>query len=341
MRYYHDGTGLVRDEGHHTMKSEHIGFFTSYESDGRYVSLVGDAHPVFHGSVVGAIASSARAALAIEKVLPQKAKEPLNLSRPYVDQVVYDDAHALICIHAPLHAKNALPGHLFRLELLTDALGPQVLSLVDVHGDILRFYVDRAFGQRLKAGMAISLMGPSGVRMRIPSEQTSHLLVSDDDGVIDLIAIYVALKKAGNIVKWIHLGDHDNWVNILNRHDVQWEVIEKDKLSAYCQSINAQRLIVMAGVTYVKMIANIKPQLGECEVVASVKGNAQCMLKGICAQCLQWQVDPVTMERTKAVFACSWQNEPIELIDLEHLKQRQNQTRLWQKIKEFAPSHIE
>ncbi|MCD8499719.1 MAG: hypothetical protein LRY43_01025 [Gammaproteobacteria bacterium] len=61
------------------------------------------------------------------------------------------------------------------------------------------------------------------------------------------------------------------------------------------------------------------------KITASVHGQMQCMLKGVCAQCLQWQVDPDTGERTKAVFACSWQDQPIEMIDIDHLAVREKQ----------------
>ena len=85
----------------------------------------------------------------------------------------------------------------------------------------------------------------------------------------------------------------------------------------------------------VKQASKFKQRQPSCEITASVKGAAQCLLKGICAQCLQWQIDPVTMARTKAVFACSWQNEPVELIDVEHLASREQQTRLWEKASQF------
>ena len=54
------------------------------------------------------------------------------------------------------------------------------------------------------------------------------------------------------------------------------------------------------------------------KVLGYVGGPMQCMLKGICAQCLQWQIDPNTGQRTKVVFTCSWQDQPLELVDLEH-----------------------
>ena len=53
----------------------------------------------------------------------------------------------------------------------------------------------------------------------------------------------------------------------------------------------------------------------------------QCMLKGVCAQCLQWQIDPKTGLRTKAVYACSWQHQPMEKVDIHNLNERLGQNR--------------
>jgi hypothetical protein len=63
----------------------------------------------------------------------------------------------------------------------------------------------------------------------------------------------------------------------------------------------------------------------DTQFVASVYGPMQCMLKGVCAQCLQWQIDPITGERTKAVYACSWQEQPMELIDINNIDERLQQ----------------
>ncbi len=59
----------------------------------------------------------------------------------------------------------------------------------------------------------------------------------------------------------------------------------------------------------------------------------QClMLKGVCAQCLQWQIDPKTGERTKAVFSCSWQDQPLDIVDIDNLQERLSQNRLSEQI---------
>lgn len=70
----------------------------------------------------------------------------------------------------------------------------------------------------------------------------------------------------------------------------------------------------------------------EPRVFGSVYSTMQCMLKGVCAQCLQWQIDPETGLRTKAVFACSWQDQPLELIDFDNIDERQIQNRLQEQL---------
>ncbi len=37
---------------------DETGFFTSYSSDGRYITFYGDNHPIFAGNVVKAMASA-------------------------------------------------------------------------------------------------------------------------------------------------------------------------------------------------------------------------------------------------------------------------------------------
>jgi NAD(P)H-flavin reductase len=70
----------------------------------------------------------------------------------------------------------------------------------------------------------------------------------------------------------------------------------------------------------------------EPRVSGSVYSTMQCMLKGVCAQCLQWQIDPETGKRTKAVFACSWPEQPLELIDIDNIDERHMQNRLQEQL---------
>lgn len=85
----------------------------------------------------------------------------------------------------------------------------------------------------------------------------------------------------------------------------------------------------------------LKPFLGKSPMVtASVNTPMQCMLKGVCSQCLQWQVDPRTGKRRKAVFACSWHNEPIELVDFDNLDERQLQNRMQETLSSLWLDHV-
>ena len=58
-------------------------------------------------------------------------------------------------------------------------------------------------------------------------------------------------------------------------------------------------------------------------VSGSVYSTMQCMLKGVCAQCLQWQIDPEA-ENAPAVFACSWPEQPLLVILIILMKGKQN-----------------
>ncbi|HLB58444.1 MAG TPA: pyridine nucleotide-disulfide oxidoreductase, partial [Gammaproteobacteria bacterium] len=70
----------------------------------------------------------------------------------------------------------------------------------------------------------------------------------------------------------------------------------------------------------------------EPRIFGSVYSTMQCMLKGVCAQCLQWQIDPDTGKRTKAVFACSWPEQPLELIDFNNIDERKIQNKLQEDL---------
>jgi len=70
----------------------------------------------------------------------------------------------------------------------------------------------------------------------------------------------------------------------------------------------------------------------DLHVSATVGSPMQCMMKGVCAQCLQWQIDPNTGKRTKAVFTCAGQDQPLSSVDLDHLTARQTQNRLLDQV---------
>lgn len=68
------------------------------------------------------------------------------------------------------------------------------------------------------------------------------------------------------------------------------------------------------------------------KAIGSVSSPMQCMLKGVCAQCLQWQIDPATGKRIRAVFSCAGQDQPLDWIDLDNLDARLAQNRLSERL---------
>jgi len=65
--------------------------------------------------------------------------------------------------------------------------------------------------------------------------------------------------------------------------------------------------------------------------IGSINSPMQCMMKEICAQCLQPQVDPVTGERSH-VFSCFNQDQPLDRVDFPALAQRLGQNSLQEKL---------
>lgn len=72
----------------------------------------------------------------------------------------------------------------------------------------------------------------------------------------------------------------------------------------------------------------------------TVGSPMQCMLKGVCAQCLNWQIDPETGQRTKAVFSCAQQDQPLAWIDLDNLAARTRQNTLADTISALWLDHV-
>jgi len=65
--------------------------------------------------------------------------------------------------------------------------------------------------------------------------------------------------------------------------------------------------------------------------IGSINSPMQCMMKEICAQCLQEQRDPVTGE-TRYVFSCFNQDQPLDAVDFQALDQRLRQNSLQEKL---------
>lgn len=416
-QHYEDNDGdLSIPHGVLHCKDSEFGPFTSYRRHDRRVSLIGDTHPVFHGSVVKAIASGMRTYPKILAVLKNKLKTHSSL--PDSEKTLLDKEYRIfskkmehlfkskvievnrlaenvveIAVQAPLAAKHFQPGQFYRLQNF-ETFAPRIdhtslqiepLALIasdaDTHEGILKFIViENGTSSKLCAtfqpGDPISLMGPTGVRAKIALEHETILIVGNQTSIPFINSYGSALRAKGNRV--IYLGYFNKQSELYFQEQIEkatdliiWATQNKSSSSISAtrpQDYSTQgdpleillryahgKLdpkkthpeIPLTDVDRIYLIGNSdllrrfqetrKIQLKdflikEPIIYGSVYSTMQCMLKGVCAQCLQWQVDPETGKRTKAVFACSWQDQPLEMIDFDNIDERQIQNRLQEQL---------
>ena len=65
--------------------------------------------------------------------------------------------------------------------------------------------------------------------------------------------------------------------------------------------------------------------------IASINSPMQCMMKEICAQCLQPQHDPET-GKVRYVFSCFNQDQPLDAVDFGALRARLEQNVVQEKL---------
>jgi NADPH-dependent glutamate synthase beta subunit-like oxidoreductase/NAD(P)H-flavin reductase len=82
--------------------------------------------------------------------------------------------------------------------------------------------------------------------------------------------------------------------------------------------------------------AYLKP---EHEAVGSINSPMQCMMKGVCAQCMCKHVDPETGEET-FVYSCFNQDQNLQDVDFNHLHARLRQNSVQEKLSNLWLDHL-
>jgi NADPH-dependent glutamate synthase beta subunit-like oxidoreductase/NAD(P)H-flavin reductase len=220
----------------------------------------------------------------------------------------------------------------------------------------------------LKPGEPVILMGPTGTPTEIAGGETV-VLCGGGLGNAVLFSIGAAFRAAGSKVLYFagykKVIDRYKVADIENAADtVVWCCDEEpgfmpgraqdrtfvgnivQAMDAYAEgrlgaiSIrleDADRLIaigsdrMMAGVAKARhdvLKAHLKPAHF---AIGSINSPMQCMMKEICAQCLQPHRDPVTGE-TSYVFSCFNQDQPLDSVDFKGLNERLKQNSLAEKL---------
>lgn len=73
--------------------------------------------------------------------------------------------------------------------------------------------------------------------------------------------------------------------------------------------------------------------------IASINSPMQCMMKEVCAQCLQKHIDPATGKET-IIFSCLNQDQPMDHVDFKNLATRLRQNAVQEKLSNLWLDHL-
>jgi hypothetical protein len=73
--------------------------------------------------------------------------------------------------------------------------------------------------------------------------------------------------------------------------------------------------------------------------IGSINSPMQCMMKEVCAQCLQKHVDPVTGKET-VIFSCFNQDQELDRVDFPNLAARLRQNTVQEKLSSLWFDHL-
>ena len=220
----------------------------------------------------------------------------------------------------------------------------------------------------LKPGEPVILMGPTGTPTEIPADETVAL-VGGGLGNAVLFSIGQAMRTAG--CKVLYFAGYKKMIDRYKVEEIEaaadvvvWCCDEEpgftptrsqDKtfvgnivqcMHSYAigdlgvQAIplkDASRIIAIGSDRMMAAVARarhemLKPFLkAQHFAIGSINSPMQCMMKEICAQCLQAQVDPLT-GKTSYVFSCFNQDQPLDNVDWNGLNQRLRQNSVQEKL---------
>ncbi len=390
-----------------------VGFFTSYERSGRFVTFYGDAHPVFAGNVVKAMASARwgypEIARLFEKEVAQqdlaeqaerenawvRFAEVLDdgLRAVVVDAIRLADRIVEVIVRAPMATRNFQPGQFYRVQNYEGAadvvegirLTMEGLALTGAWTDkerglisliVLEMGGSSRLCSMLEPGEEIVLMGPTGVPTEIPQGETV-LLAGGGLGNAVLFSIAAAMKANNNHV--IYFAGYKRAGDLVKRRAIEdacdivvWSVDEGQPIETHrpqdrsvvmniVQAMEAyghgklgdqplrlqevQRVICIGSdrmMDAVRLARHaVLSDLLKTEHVAigSINSPMQCMLKEVCSQCLQRQVDPAT-GKEQLVFSCANQDQLLDSVDFRFLHERLRQNSAAEKLTSLWLDHL-
>jgi NADPH-dependent glutamate synthase beta subunit-like oxidoreductase/NAD(P)H-flavin reductase len=220
----------------------------------------------------------------------------------------------------------------------------------------------------LNEGEEILVMGPTGTPTEIPDNETV-LLAGGGLGNAVLFSIARALRERNN--KVIYFAGYKNGADLFKREEIEkvtdkivWasdfgtEITPHRMQDAHFRGNIVQAMVAYAegklGDQHVKLsdvdriiaigsdrmmngvkearFTSLKPFLKENHTaIGSINSPMQCMMKEVCAQCLQRHVNPHTGEEF-FVFSCFNQDQHLDFVDFKNLNDRLRANSIQEKL---------
>ena len=220
----------------------------------------------------------------------------------------------------------------------------------------------------LKEGEEVLVMGPTGTPTEIPTNETV-MLAGGGLGNAVLFSIARALRDNNNHV--VYFAGYKNGGDLFKREEIEkatdqviWATDFGDEIRprrpqdshfrgnivqamiAYAEGRFGQTRLSLKDVDRIIAIGSdrmmngvrearhttLKPYLKEGHVaIGSINSPMQCMMKEVCAQCLQRHVNPHTGEEF-FVFSCFNQDQHLDFVDFKNLNERLKANSIQEKL---------
>ncbi|MDX2083079.1 MAG: FAD-dependent oxidoreductase [Rickettsiales bacterium] len=275
-----------------------------------------------------------------------------------------------VFIKAPLLAKQTEVGHIFRLQnyhALAPKISDQLMAMEGV--PVTALEIDRELGiisgivvdyggsssliKNFKAGEPCIFMGPSGKPTEISQNETV-VLIGGGRGNQPLTALAQAFSKNNCRVFFFAGYRHSSFIirEDLMKNSCEKLIIavEEDAQNLYFKGSvvealqnyftnNTQkidRIFTIGNDQMMHQIAklrhqNLVPSITNAKIaITSLNAPMQCMLKGVCSQCLQKKINQ--KGEVEYFYACANQDQNMDYLDFNHLHQRCQQNSLAEKV---------
>ena len=228
----------------------------------------------------------------------------------------------------------------------------------------------------LQPGEPVVVMGPTGTPTEIP-EGSAVLLAGGGLGNAVLFSIARALKAQGNRV--VYFAGYKDGADLFKREEIEastdqvvWatdagvEIVPArpqdahfrgnivQAMVAYAEGRLGEVRVPLSAVTRIIAIGSdrmmnavraarhgvLQPHLSPSHVgIGSINSPMQCMMKEVCAQCLQRHVDPAT-GREEFIFSCYNQDQDLDRVDFDNLHARLRQNSVQEKLSNLWFEHV-